>query len=80
MRTIAQEWTRFEAAVLPPEAGQVQRQEMRRAFYAGCHTTLTLGMQMAAESGDNDDVGATMMDRLHRECLQFVDDIQKGKA
>jgi hypothetical protein len=33
--TIAQQWEVFASNCLPADAGPVQRQEMRRAFYAG---------------------------------------------
>lgn len=35
MNTIQHYWESFEASVVPKTAGPVQRQEMRRAFYAG---------------------------------------------
>jgi hypothetical protein len=61
-------------------AGAVQRQEMRRAFYAGFYGALMAGLRMAEESGDDDDAGATMMQALHDECKAFALDVQKGKA
>lgn len=79
MRTIAEQWSAFESAVLhgaPP----IQCQEMRRAFYAGFHSALMSGIEMAGESKDNDDIGATMMDNLHKECLRFVEDLNAGRA
>jgi hypothetical protein len=35
---------------------------------------------MAEESGDDDDLGATMMQSLHDECERFVADVQAGRA
>ncbi len=80
MKTIAQSWQTFEAQVLPKSAGAVQRQEMRRAFYAGFHGCLTCMVQMADESGKNDDIGVTMVQRLHDECARFAVDLQAGRA
>jgi hypothetical protein len=79
MKTIADRWSAFERAVLS-RAGTVQRMEMRRAFYAGFHEALLAMLDMANESGANDDVGETMIERLHKECEQFAADIATGKA
>jgi len=80
VRTIAQVWAQFDAKVLGDAVGEVQRREMRRAFYAGFHSCLVASLDIASESGDNDDLGATMMDRLSQECLAFVDEIKAGRA
>ena len=80
MRTIAQQWTTFEATVLPAAAGRVQRMETRRAFYAGFHAALMCGVEMADESGDDDVAGVAMMQALHQECSAFARDVAAGKA
>jgi hypothetical protein len=79
MKTIADRWAVFDRVVLS-KAGVVQRKEMRRAFYAGFHESLLAMLDMANESGENDDVGETMIARLHKECEQFAADIAAGKA
>lgn len=80
MKTAAQQWASFEAIVMPASAGDVQRMEMRRAFYAGFHSALACALEAADESGDNDDLGATMIERLHQECAQFAREVQAGRA
>ena len=40
MNTIQQQWEAFEAAIIPKDAPKTQRQEMRRAFYAGAEYML----------------------------------------
>lgn len=80
MKSIAERWKRFESLVMPAHAHATQRQEMKRAFYAGFHESLMAGLEMADESKDNDDVGATMIQRLYDECQQFAANIQAGKA
>jgi len=42
MNTIQGEWEKFESIVIHPEAGQLQRKEMRKAFYAGFYSAVTL--------------------------------------
>jgi hypothetical protein len=80
MITVAQEWATFESAVLSPSAPAIQRSEMRRAFYAGFYGALQAGLRMADESGDDDDLGATMMESLHQECIRFSKDVGAGRA
>lgn len=80
MRTIAQQWTEFEGRVLPAGAPDIQRREMKRAFYAGFFGALMAGMEMADESKASDDVGVTMIQRLHDECHRFAAEVQAGRA
>jgi hypothetical protein len=80
MRTVAQQWAEFEKLVLPPDAGRTQRTEMRRAFYAGFQGALMAGIEMADESKDSDDIGVTMIQRLHDECQQFACQVAAGRA
>jgi len=80
MMTVAERWDRFVLLVLPPSAPLIQRREMRRAFYAGFSEALAAGIEMAEESGPDDDLGATMMRRLHNECEQFALDVAAGEA
>jgi hypothetical protein len=80
LKTIADWWADFESNVLPKGAGPIQHQEMRRAFYAGFHAALLAGFEMADASGDNDDLGATMMDRMYREAIAFSKSVTEGKA
>ena len=80
MRSVAQQWAQFEALVLPASAGPTQRQEMRRAFYAGFQGALMAGIEMADESGESDDIGVTLIQRLHDECQQFAREVAAGRA
>lgn len=80
MKTVAQRWADFEAAVMPKGAHVSQVREMRRSFYMGFWAALQAGLEMAAESGANDDVGATMIERLHQECLAFKAAVLEGRA
>ena len=66
--------------VMPTGATAIQRREMKRAFYSGFHAALIAGIEMADESGANDDIGCTMIQRLHDECQRFAVDIQAGRA
>lgn len=77
-RTIAAHWNVFDAKVLQPVfAGGKQKQEMRRAYYAGAHTLFML-MATAAKSGNEKDSIALIGD-LQAEILQFYDAVARGE-
>lgn len=80
MKTIAQRWDKFAALVLPQNCHPMLTREMKRAFYAGFYIALVTGLEMADESKDSDDIGATMLQRLNDECQRFVADLQAGRA
>lgn len=80
MKTIAEQWADFESVVIPRSAGGAQRQEMRRAFYAGFHSALECALQAADESGDDDDLGARMLQSLRDECKKFAVAVVAGRA
>ena len=44
MKTIFSEWQSFERDVVPAAAPAIQREEMRRAFYAGAQAMYALVM------------------------------------
>ena len=79
MRTIADQWADFERLVLPKSAGAVQRQETRRAFYAGAQAALTVAIQIA-DADPSDEAGAAMLEGLHDECRRFGEEIAAGRA
>ena len=78
MKTVADRWQTY-AKILSPDAGRTQRQETKRAFYAGVYSALMAGIEMADESGDDDDLGVTLMNNLHEECKAFARDVAAGK-
>jgi hypothetical protein len=80
MKTLAEEWSGFEAAVMPASAGPVQRHEMRGAFYAGFHSALTAAVEAAIECGDDDARGAELLEQLRQEARRFVLSMLRGES
>lgn len=81
MPTIKQEWDAFIKAVAPglPSQG-VQYIEMRRAFYAGQRSMLTM-VQIAADDGDpTDEVGVNRLKKLTEELAEFNERMKRGEA
>jgi hypothetical protein len=72
-------WQEFARAVLPRDASAVQRQEMRRAFYGGAFSVLTL-MAALGDDSVSEDQGVKVLDQLHRECHAFNGMVRRGRA
>ena len=79
MKTIHEVWESLEAAAIPADAPDIQRQEMRRAFYAGAQAMLHLAFSVGPESVSEDE-GAAMLERWRLEVLAFSRAIREGKA
>jgi hypothetical protein len=79
MKTLAEAWASYESALLAT-AGETQRRETRRGFYAGAQVMFHLQVSEAAADGLSDDEGAEVMERLHQELQRFVADIKAGRA
>ena len=71
-RSLHDEWIDFEAKVIHAEAPAVQRNEMRRAFYAGVQAL----MGMIQAPGLNE----AKLEAWRRELNYFVRLVQRGQA
>lgn len=79
MKTLAEEWASYEQSVLPATAGETQRRETRRGFYAGAQSFLML-MSRVQSDDISDDQGAEMIEVLHRELQDFSAAVRAGRA
>lgn len=79
MNTIAEQWALFESGVLPRGCPPVQRQEMRRAFYAGAEAMLRLGYSVGDKS-ISENAGVAMFEGWHDECRRFAQQVAQGQA
>lgn len=68
---LKREWVSFANAVIPHGAPLVQRREMRRAFYAGAQTMLTLCAALGAEEYSEQE-GAQVLEELTQELQKFL--------
>jgi hypothetical protein len=69
--TVAQACASYLAAVLPPDAGPVQREETRRAFYAGTYFLLMYLSQAFTDDTPDED-GVAQLEALKAECEAFA--------
>ncbi len=64
-------WEGFAAAVLPANASDVQRIEMRKAFFAGAAYLFTLQMQGVSDGDDVTSGDEQFMRRIDEELRAF---------
>lgn len=74
---IETEWKDFAAKVLPKDAPAIQRQEMRRAFFAGFQLSLA-GLSDLSERDEDRAVEA--LEDMHRQCREFAARVEMGVA
>jgi hypothetical protein len=74
---IEDEWNGFAARVLPKDAPQIQRQEMRRAFFAGVHISL---LGLSDLSAGDEDRAIEALEDMHRQCREFAARVEIGVA
>ena len=77
---VAELWNEFSRKVLPADAPVIQRQEMRRAFYAGAGGLLKAIEKCLDPGADATDGDLTMMIGISNELTAFVKDIRDGRA
>lgn len=78
MPTLFEQWKSFELAVVPIAAPAIQREEMRRAFYAGA--VACFGVVMTAVGPDDDEECATNLEVLQQELATFSSDLREVKS
>jgi len=69
--TIISQWQSYEAQVLPKNCSFVQRQETRRAFYAGAASVLAL-MARLSEEDISEEEGSDVIEELMQESRDFT--------
>ncbi len=76
---IADGWATFAERVLPTDAGAVQRQETKRAFFAGAGEILNRILYNLDEGTEPTEPDLSMMDDIDHEIRQFVEDVKAGR-
>jgi len=77
---LADQWQDFEKRVLPADAGEVQRIETRRAFYAGAQALLCGLLNMFEPDHGPTEEDLKAMDSIKAELDQFAADVKGGVA
>jgi hypothetical protein len=77
---VAEQWVSFEKAILPPNCSDVQRQEMRRAFFAGSFVVMDVLAEAMSDSDDMTAADETVMIDLATEREMYLADMLAGRA
>lgn len=77
---MAEQWDQFARTVMPKDAPQDQRREMRRAFYAGAQSILFRVIESFAPESEPTAEDLQIMEDLHNELQEFGKLIQQGRA
>lgn len=77
--TIAVAWEGFAQAVLPDDVPEIQRKEMRRAFYAGAWAMWLLAANIGS-AAISEDAGIQMFEDWNQELQRFQTDVKEGRA
>jgi len=80
MKKIADLWQSYADHVLPPNAGDTQRRETRRAFYAGAHALFAGIVNGLTEGPEPQEEDLRALDDLRDEFEAFARDLAAGKA
>lgn len=76
-KSIAEAWAIYEALILDPVgAGDVQRREMRRAFYSGVDWSLKCVLNASAD----EQAGETLFSTFMRESAEFAAALRRGEV
>jgi hypothetical protein len=73
-------WRAFEAHVLSPTVGDVQRQEMRRAFFAGAFVIMDTLAEAMSDGDDMSEGDERVMIDLALEREMYLAALKAGRA
>jgi hypothetical protein len=77
---MAEQWDKFARAVMPAGVSPLQKQEMRRAFYAGAESILFRVIMAFAPETDPTAGDLQIMTDLHQELTDFAELVKQGRA
>lgn len=78
MNTIDDMWRSFEESVIPATAPPVQRQEMKKAFYAGASSILHMGLGVIGDESVSENAGVAIIQGWQDECQMFAERVING--
>jgi hypothetical protein len=78
-RRVAESWATFERMVIP-DVSDVQRSEMRRAYYAGSFALLEVIASALSEGDETTAADEQVMVDLEVERQQYMVDLLAGRA
>ena len=79
-RRMTEQWDSYDLKVVPAAAGNAQRQETRRAFYAGAQALMGIVMNSLSLDSEPTDEDVAVMEDLDAELREFVAKVKAGQA
>lgn len=79
-RLMAEQWDQFARLILPANCPEIQRKEMRCAFYAGAQAILFRVIEAFAPESEPTAEDLQIMEDVHQELEDFAGDVAKGRA
>lgn len=77
---VAEQWDQFARSVLPAGVSAVQKQEMRRAFYAGAEGIFHKILMALAPESEPTEEDLQMMTGIENELTEFGLAVKSGRA
>lgn len=77
---MAEQWSEFSKHIIPSDAPQVQKQEMRRAFYAGAAAYQSILVTEVSINSEMTDADLKLADDLDEELKAFAFMVLDGRA
>lgn len=72
--TLTHEWEQYAERVIPDDAGPVQINETKLAFYAGALIVQTMTVKIV-EDIDDEDAATQRVTNLYEECMNEIEKI-----
>lgn len=77
---MAEQWDVFARTVLPQGCSLLQKQEMRRAFYAGAQAILFKVITSFAPEEEPTEADLQIMENVYEELQDFASQVKQGRA
>lgn len=74
MKLVETAWNDYQRRVIPPKASQVQVDECKRAFYAGCGELLSILIRVLSPGTEPTESDIAMLDGVAKELEEFVNE------
>lgn len=75
MNTIQEQWDSFQKMAIPEYAPDIQKTEMKRAFYAGAMAMTGIYM-MVSEDSINEETALGIIDGCYKEFKMFINTVE----
>lgn len=79
MNTVQEQWDYFASMVVPKDAPDIQRTEMKRAFYAGAEAMMRINFAVGVDE-ISVEAGMQIFVGCEEECRRFAQLVADGKA